>query len=369
MVMSEDIFLLSHRKELALAAIAQGADVTLVAKDTGKRAAIEALGIRMIDLPVNPTGMNLRQELGTLRFLRRLYRKEQPDVIHHVGLKSVLWGSLAAKLSRSRALIINAITGLGITFSGEQLSRTARMILRVIRFSCRRKRAVQFIFQNHDDEALFLRYHVTRPDCITFIKGSGVDLQEFAETPIPESSPVKVLFTARMVEEKGVVTLVEAAEQLRAAYAGRVQFLLCGGLSKNPKAISQAWLESHTDGDYIQWLGYRTDVRNLLADCHIVAFPSYYREGIPKSLIEACAIGRPIVTCDSVGCREAVDEGQNGFLIPPKASAELADRLQRLIDDSALRVRMGACSRRKAEAEFAIEEVVRKHLELYAGAS
>lgn len=361
--MNEDFFLLSHRRELAAEAVSQGFEVTLVAKDTGRRAEIEAMGIRLIDMPVNPTGMNLTQELKTLRFLHRLYRSEQPDIIHHIGLKPALWGSLAAKMAGSKASIINAITGLGITFSAEPLSVTAKAILQTLRMSGGRN--VHFIFQNSEDRTLFLNNKVTSDEHITFIKGSGADLQKLAYAPIPETQPVRVMFTARMVEEKGVVTLVEAAELLRSDYEGKVEFLLCGGLSRNPKAISRQWLEDHCDGRYIQWLGHRSDIPELLASSHIVAFPSYYREGVPKSLIEACAVGRPIITCDSTGCRDTVDEGDNGFLIPPKDSRMLAERLRLLIEDSQLRIRMGRNSRKKAEAEFSVDDVVRKHIELY----
>lgn len=363
MVMSEEFFLLTHRKEIAVEAVRQGFEVTLVAKNTGRRAEIEALGIRMIDMPVNPTGMNLRQELKTLCFLRRLYRREQPDVIHHIGLKSVLWGGLAARTVRLKAKIINAIAGLGITFSEDNLSFVARGILYAIRFSAGKR--VRFIFQNHQDEELFLKHKVTTPERSVFIKGSGVDLNVFTYTPVPDTTPVKIIFTARMVEEKGVRVLVEAAEILRNEYEGRVEFLLCGGLSNNPKAISRQWLEEHCDGRYIQWLGHRGDIRELLGQCHIVAFPSYYREGVPKSLIEACAAGRPIVTCDSVGCRDTVDDGRNGYLVPIKNCEILAEKLRIIIDDKDLRARMGQCSRKKAEAEFSVTDVVRKHMELY----
>lgn len=361
--MSEDFFLLTHRKEIAVEAVYQGFEVTLVAKNTGRRAEIEALGVRMIDMPINPTGMNLMQELKTLCFLRRLYRRERPDILHHIGLKSVLWGGLAARTVRIQAQIINAIAGLGITFSDDKLSFVARGILKVIRFSARKQ--TRFIFQNYQDEELFLQYKVTTPERAVFIKGSGVDLNIFTYIPVPNTTPVKIIFTARMVEEKGVCVLVEAAERLRNDYAGKVVFMLCGGLSKNPKAISRQWLDEHCDGKYIQWLGHRSDVRELLGQCHIVAFPSYYREGVPKSLIEACAVGRPIVTCDSIGCRDTVDDGKNGYLVPIKDSKTLANKLRIIIDDNDLCARMGEYSRKKAESEFSVADVVNKHMELY----
>lgn len=176
---------------------------------------------------------------------------------------------------------------------------------------------------------------------------------------------IRILFTARMIREKGVFELVEAANMLNDRYKDKVEFLLCGGLDDNPNAISKDTLEKCCDGKYIQWLGYRTDIKNLLEKSHIMAFPSYYKEGLPKSLIEACAIGRPIVTTDSVGCRDAVIDGYNGFLIPVKDSKILAAKLEILIENKDLRLKMGANSRQLAEQNFSIKTVVEKHLEIY----
>ena len=199
-----------------------------------------------------------------------------------------------------------------------------------------------------------------------FIKGSGVDLNDFVYVPEPDADVIKVMFTARMVKEKGVVDLIEAAETWRKEYEGKVQFLLCGKLSDNPKAIKKEELEALCDGKYIQWLGHRNDVKELLRQCHIVAFPSYYREGVPKSLIEATATGRPIVTCNSIGCKDTVDDGVNGFLITPKDTHALGEKLRILIEDKELRMKMGRASREKAEKEFSLVDVVKKHLEIYA---
>ena len=169
-----------------------------------------------------------------------------------------------------------------------------------------------------------------------------------------------------MVKEKGVLTLIEAAELLRKDYEDRVEFWLCGGLSNNPKAIKESELVALCDGKYIQWLGHRTDVRDLLMKSHIVAFPSYYREGVPKSLIEASAIGRPIVTTDSVGCRDVVEDGVNGYLVSPQDAEALADRLRTLFDNKELRIAMGRKSREFAERDFSVEEVVSFHMEIYS---
>lgn len=363
-VVNHDWFFLSHRKEIAVAAKDAGWDVTIVACDTGRFGDIRALGLKTIDLPINATGMNPMEEWKTFCFLLKLYRKERPDVVHHVGLKTILWGGLAAKLTGVKG-VVDAVSGLGVLFSGEKLSLVARGILTVLRFSHRRK-GVRVIFQNHEDEALFLQHRVIAEEDSVLIKGSGVDLQEFAFVPEPDSQPIKVMFTARMVREKGVVVLTEAAELLRREYEGKVIFLLCGKLSDNPKAMQRDELEARCDGRYIQWLGHRTDVKELLRQCHIVAFPSYYREGVPKSLIEACATGRPIITTNSIGCKDTVDDGVNGFLIPVKDCNALAEKLRALIENPELRKRMGEASRRIAERDFGIADVVRRHLDIYA---
>lgn len=363
MIVNEDRFFLSHRKEVALAAQKAGWDVTVVCKDTGQRKDVAALGLKMLELPVNPTGMNPIQEFKTWRFLYRLYRKNRNAVVHHVGLKNILWGGLAAKLARIHG-VVNAVSGLGTIFSGNQLGTTAKGILAIMRFSNKRKN-VKVIFQNQEDRNLFLQHGVVTEGQIEFIKGSGVDLNEFKYVPEPENETLKVVFSARMVKEKGIIELIEAANKLKQDYEGKVEFWLCGRLANNADAVSKEELETRCDEKYIQWLDFQKDMKSILEKCHIVAFPSYYREGVPKSLIEACAVGRPIVTTDSVGCKDVVDDGVNGFLIPVRNSEILAQKLRILIDDKDLRIKMGKASRKKAEQEFGIENVVKKHLEIY----
>jgi glycosyltransferase involved in cell wall biosynthesis len=168
-----------------------------------------------------------------------------------------------------------------------------------------------------------------------------------------------------MIKEKGVFELVDAARILKDRYQNIVQFILCGWIDDNPQAIKKDEMDKLTDGDYIIWLGYRTDVRELLEQAHIVAFPSYYREGVPKSLIEACAVGRPIVTTNSIGCKDAVVDGYNGFLVAIKNSRALAEKLELLINNKQLRVNMGLNSRKLAEQEFSVKEVIERHLEIY----
>lgn len=362
-IVNVDWFFLSHRKDIALSAQKAGYDVTIVTKDIGKKSVIEASGLKVIDLPMNRSGQNIIEEVHTCWFLYRLYRHEKPDIVHHVGLKTILWGTLAAKLAKVHG-VVNAVSGLGIFFSEENKSLVSKLLPKVLRFSHHRKK-LAVIFQNNEDESLFLKNGVVKEEQVFMIKGSGVDLNLYCYTPEPENGKVRVLFTARMIVEKGVFVLVDAALKLKEQYKDKVEFLLCGGLDDNPKAIKEEELKVVCDGGYIQWLGYRTDVLELLKSCHIVAFPSYYKEGLPKSLIEATAVGRPIVTTNSIGCKETVIDGYNGYLIPIKDSDTLAERLKILFEDEGLRQNMGRNSRMLAEKDFSIENVIQKHLEIY----
>lgn len=363
MVVNEDRFFLSHRKPVAIAAKKAGYEVTIIAKDTGKRKEVEALGFRMLDLPINPTGMNPVQELKTLRYLFSLYRKEKPDIVHHVGMKNILWGGLCCKLSKING-IVNAVSGLGGLFSKKGLSLTARCILAVMKFSNNREN-VKIIFQNNDDLSIFLSHGVVKKDQVEFTHGSGIDLEEYTYVPEPSDGTINIIFTARMVKEKGVCDLIEAAEQLKSEFEGKVRFLLCGRLTPNKTGITEEYMNSHCDGKYICWLGERNDIKQLLGNSQIMAFPSYYREGLPKSLIEACAIGRPIVTCDSVGCRDVVTDGNNGFLVPPNSPDAISMALRKLIQDKDMIIRMGKAARAKAEKDFSINKVVDTHLRIY----
>ena len=363
MVVNEDWFFLSHRKEVAVAAQNSGWDVTIVAHDTGKAQVIRDLGLKFIPLKIDATGMNPMHELKTLLFLKRLYRNNRDAIVHHVGLKNILWGGIAARWCRVKG-VVNAVSGLGPLSSNEK-SLLCKALIRILKYGHNRENLL-VIFQNHQDEALLEGKSVIPPKKERFIKGSGVDLNNFNYVPEPRDGKVKIIFTGRMIEEKGVYVLIDAANKLRKKYEEKIEFLLVGDLYPNPKAITREDLESRCDGTYIKWLGYRTDVKDLLSQSAIVAFPSYYREGLPKSLIEANAIGRPIITTDSIGCRDTVEDGVNGFLIPIKDSESLADRLAKLIDDPKLREKMGKEARKIAERDFSIENVISKHLDIYS---
>lgn len=362
-IVNVDWFFLSHRLPVALAAKQAGWDVTIVTADTGKLKDIEAKGLKTINLPMSRSGKNILEELSTLNFLRKLYKREKPDVVHHVGMKTILWGTLAAKFAHVNG-VVNAISGLGGFFAEDNKGLMAKMMPKVLKFSHNRKNLL-CIFQNDEDKGLYVKNGIIKEEQSRYIKGSGVDLKQFCYTQEPTDGEKRVILTARMIVEKGVFILTEAADKLRSKYEDKVEFLLVGGLDDHPGAITKEQLDAVCDGSYIQWLGYRTDIKELLQSSHIVAFPSYYMEGLPKSLIEANAIGRPVITCNSVGCKETVIDGYNGFLIPTKDADALVEKLDILLSDSSLRQEMGRNARKYAEENFSIDIVIERHLNIY----
>ncbi|WP_304957267.1 glycosyltransferase family 4 protein [Bacteroides caecimuris] len=363
-VVNQDWFFLSHRLPVGIAARNSGYDVTVISEDTGVSYKIRDAGLKTVNLPINKAGTNVRDEIRTLSFLYRLFRNEKPDIVHLVGLKTMLWGSIACRLAGIKAMV-SAVCGLGVLFDEKHAgSLMSRSILKVLRLTHCRK-GTMVIFQNNDDKSLFLSSKIIKEEQCAFTNGSGIDLKNYDCTPEPFAGLIKVIFTARMVEDKGTLVLIDAAKKLEAEYKGKVRFLLCGGLDTNPNGITEDMLKSKCDGEYIQWLGHRTDVLELLKQSHIMAFPSWYREGLPKSVIEAEAIGRPVVTTDSVGCRDTVIDGYNGFMIPAKDSDALASALKKLIDAPELRQTMGRNAREFAVDKFDIKDVITVHLQVY----
>lgn len=362
-VVNVDWFFLSHRLPVALAAKDVGWDVTVVTADTGRLKEIEASRLKVVNLPMSRSGKNILQELRAFFFLYKLYLREKPDVVHHVGIKTILWGTLAAKLA-SVLGVINAISGLGGFFAKENDSIMAKLLPSVLRFAHHRGNLL-VIFQNKEDKELYIKNGFINESQARFIKGSGIDLNEFCYTPESSEGKIIVLMTCRIIREKGIFELAKAAEILRPEYENKAEFWIVGGLDDHPDAITKEEMDDVCDGKYIKWFGRREDIKELLQHCHIFAFPSYYMEGLPKSLIEACAIGRPIVTTDNVGCRDVVTDGENGFLVPVKDVNALAEKLKILIDNPVLRSKMGLAAREKAEKEFSVDDVIKKHLAIY----
>lgn len=365
-VVNEDRFFLSHRKEVGMAALRNGWDVSVVGKNTGKRYLVEELGINFIEMPVNPTGKKLHQEFRTFRFLYDLYGKEKDAIIHQVGLKNMVWGGLAARM-RGMDGVVNAVSGLGIMFSDFNPTRLKKVLIPILRWGMDADN-ISVIFQNHEDESLFQALGISEKARTHFIKGSGVDLTQFKGDAHSNGKPLRVIFAGRMVKDKGVVDLIKAAEILRPKYEGKAEFVLCGFLSTNPYAVSKEELDRLCDGEYIKYIGFREDMPEQFSKSDIMCFPSYYREGVPKAVLDASAAGLPVITCDSIGCRDTVKDGFNGYLVSPKSPEEVAEKLDILLSDEHLRKTMGARSRQIAERDYDVRKVVDTHLKIYDAA-
>lgn len=364
-VTNVDWFLISHRLVLAKAAKEAGWEVYVACEDTGRGREISVEGINFIDFPLSRSGTNPIQELRLYKRLKELYLKIMPDVVHQITIKPVVYGSIAAKKVGVRG-VVNAISGMGYMFTEGKIGVLQKVILKLMRIGGNRKN-VSFIFQNNDDKATLEYFNILKYcKSVNLIKGSGIDLQYFRFKSLPSrDSNIRILFPSRMLWDKGVRELREASDILKEKYNGKIQFILVGMAGDNNKsAVSKDYLNEWQDGQYVIWKGHVEDMKAEYENAHIVVLPSY-REGLPKTLIEACAIGRPIITTDAIGCKDCVDEGVNGLKIEAKNSKALAGAIEKLINDPSLMEMMGMNGRTKAEREFNIEDVINRHLEIY----
>jgi glycosyltransferase involved in cell wall biosynthesis len=358
-------FFLSHRLPVALAARDQGFDVHIASgiEDPGEEARIRELGFAFHRLSVTRGGTNLFDEIRVVGELVALYRRLRPTLVHHVALKAVLYGGIAAQIA-GIPRTVSSFTGMGYLFSAAGVR--SRSLALLVRFGLRaslRGSLRRVIVQNSDDARSLAGHGIVPTQRIDLIRGSGVNLEAFARQPSPAGTPI-VLLVARMLVDKGVVEFLDAAELLLARGV-RARFVLVGGVdAENPASLSDRYMAARQRPLQIEWLGHRSDVAALLHASTVVCLPSYH-EGLPKALLEAAATGRPMVATDIAGCREVVVHGVTGLLVPPREVKPLADAIQSLLDDPALCERLGSAARAKAEAEFGINKVVAQTLDVY----
>jgi glycosyltransferase involved in cell wall biosynthesis len=353
----------AYRIELALAARDSGFEVHVAAPPGKAAETLRAEGLRYHPIPMTRSGLAPWKELSTIVALFRLYRRVRPDLVHHLRLKPVLYGGLAAYGARVPA-VVGLLTGLGYVFIAE--SRRALVMRKLVVLSCKvafRHGNQRIVFQNPDDQGVFIQNKILPAAQTVLIKGSGVDIHTYVPTPEPEGIPVVVL-ASRMLRDKGVVEFVQAARELKESGVS-ARFVLVGDTDPgNPTAVSAEQLRSWADEGVIEWWGHQSDMRKVLSQSNIVCLPSL-REGVPKVLIEAAACGRAIVTTDAPGCREIVREGENGLLVPVRDSKALAEALRLLIESAPLRALMAAKGREIAVEEFSVERVVNETLGVY----
>lgn len=317
--------------------------------------ALDAMGVTYRDVPFDRAGMRPDRDFRVLRVLIALFRELKPDVVLSYTIKPVIYGMLAAGLAGVPGRFA-MITGLGYTFIGSTMkARLVGLVTRQLyRLSLRRAKRV--FFQNPDDRALFEHYGLTRgPDQAAIINGSGVDLNVFRPAPIPDDGP-SFLLIARLLTDKGIREYVDAARMIRAKHPASA-FHLVGWLDEgNPAGITKAELEGWVDEGVVHYHGQLQDVRPVIAAASVYVLPSY-REGTPRTVLEAMAMGRPIVTTDAPGCRETVEHGENGFLVPVRDADALVEAMVRFVEEPSLIQAMGRRSRQIAEQKYDVYEV------------
>jgi len=363
-LVTEDWYFVSHRLALAVAARERGFDVAVATRVRDAGQTIRDAGLRLIPIDFERASLAPLDEAKTLRQIVSLYRREAPDIVHHVALKPVLYGSIAARLAGTPG-IVNAIMGLGYVFSSRSAkARILRPVVERILRSALSRPGSRTIVQNADDLAFLDRRGIASPGSIRLIPGSGVDVDLYAPEPPPDGIPT-IILPARLIRPKGIMEFAEAARLIHAK-GHRARFVLCGAPDpSNPASLSEAEIGALVESGIVEHWGHRADMPAVLKGATAVCLPTYYGEGVPKSLIEAAASGRAIITTDMPGCRDIVKHGVNGWLVPPRDVPALADALTDAITQPELTRRYGAQGRDMVRTGFSLDEIVRQTLAVY----
>ncbi|QTF91392.1 glycosyltransferase family 4 protein [Halomonas sp. BM-2019] len=352
--------LINFRGHLISDLIRRGVEVHAAAPDLTRdcqtRAKLEKKGVIVHDIFLRRTGVNPWHDFLTLIGMIRLMRTIKPDNVMGYTIKPVIFGTMAASLSRCTGRFA-LITGLGYSFSGDCVNFKHRLISNIASMLYRLslRSASKVFFQNPDDQALFREKKILNSKTPSVVvNGSGVDIEHFVPSNYP--SRVTFLFIARLLIEKGVREYVEAAYQLKSVYPEST-FLLVGELDSNPNSITREELDRWIDDGIVSYLGVMDDVRLAFGSSSVFVLPTFYREGIPRTILEALAMGRPVITTDTPGCRETVIDGENGFLVFPRNSGELAHAMRVFLDSPDLVAVMGKRSREEALKKYDVRLV------------
>jgi len=362
-IVSEDWSFWSHRLSLAQAAIDAGFDVTVLTKVNKLEDKIKEKGINVININLVRSSKSPITDLLNIIKLFSIFRKEKPDIIHNVALKTILIGSLGALFNKN-TVVVNAFTGLGYVFSSNQLqAKIIRLFIKPVFQLITLKHNYWTIFQNPDDSNLFNSLGLIEPERSVIIRGSGVDTNEFLQATDTNNTPV-VMLASRMLWDKGIGEFVEAAKRLRDENSN-AKFILVGDTdTDNPMSIPVSTIKQWTNEGYVSWEGHSNNMPETLASASIICLPSY-REGLPKVLLEAAAVGRPLVATDVPGCREIVKNGENGILVKLKDVDSLYNAMKMLISNNEMRKFMGEHSRALVESELSTDIINKQTLQLY----
>lgn len=365
-LVAEDWYFVSHRIDFAKRLKAAGFQVAVGCHGTGSEEAIRAAGIDFFEVPFLRGGLSWSSALRECLAVRRLFKSYRPALVHQVALRPILLGSAASVGLRS-IRSVNAVAGLGSLFTGDldsaRLRLTQWLVLLLLRWALRRRAAFN-VLQNPTDFATFVRRGFARPAQSALIRGVGIDPRSWAPRPEPDEGPPVVLFVGRLLRDKGVGELIEASRLLKARGFAHVLRLIGWPDPWNPKSFSEAEVRAWLAPGAIEWLGRRNDVLEQMSRAHVVALPSY-REGLPKVLLEAGLAARAVVTCAAPGCSELVTHELNGLLVPPRDPTALADALQRLLTQPALRARLAQAHYERVCRDFTLDQVTEAFLRIY----
>lgn len=360
-----DWYLYNFRRSLALSLHRAGHELLLLSPPGPYGEKLQALGLRWEALPMERRSLNPLRELSLLRHLVRLLRRERPALVHGFTIKCAVYGSLAARLAGVPARV-NAVAGMGYVFtSNDAKARALQPVVRGLLRLALDGEGARLILQNADDVALFERAGLVDPARIRLVRGSGVDCSRFVKRSGERSGgPLRVLVAARLLWDKGLEEYVTAARELLAE-GRRIEFLLAGTPDPgNPAAVPEDTVRSWVEEGVVNWLGHVDDMPTLLGAVDVVALPSY-REGLPKTLIEAAACAQPLITTDVPGCREVVTDGVDGLLVPVRDAKALAQAIRRLDDDPTFARRIGEKAWAKAHTEFDERIVISRTVDVY----
>lgn len=365
-LVTEDWYFLSHRLPMAQAALREGFDVAVITNISDGQAAIEAAGIRVIPLSLERKNLNPLTALRQIMALIKVYKTEKPDLVHHVAMKPMLYGSIAAVFAKVPH-VLNAFAGLGVVFNTDiPLARMIRPFL-VLAFRLLLKRpGFWTLFQNKDDQARMQQFGVINPDRTVIIRGSGVDVARYTVAPLPPLQPFICIYAGRMIDTKGLPTMREAFEILELK-APHIRLWMYG---KPDAANPGSWNESRVhewdiNHPTVKWKGHSEDMAAIWPMAHLALQPSWGGEGLPKSMLEAGACGRAMIVSDVPGCREVVEPGRNGLLVPPGDAERLAAAILEIASEPQRCAAMGLESRKIIEENFSAERVSHEISALY----
>lgn len=359
-------FFRSHFLHLAISIKERGHDVYIAAGNEDQRFYFESLGFYFISLPLSRSGKNVISELAAINSIRKAILTYKPDYVHMFTIKPVIYGGVINKFLLKHPLkkAIFSVTGLGSasmsqSMKGRLLWKSLNLVYKFI-FNVDNS---SVIFENADDQDLFIQSGIVNVHKSSIVNGAGVDMVEFSPS-CTKSTPVSVILVARLLKDKGVREYIDAGRILKEREVP-VELLLVGSIDPdNPSSMTDNDIQMASKNGYVKVLGFRSDIAECYRNADIACLPSY-REGLPKSLIEATACGLPIITTDVPGCRQMVHGGENGILVPAKNSILLARAIESMVNDSKMRENMGTRSRVIAEERYSFETIISSFFSVY----